>query len=161
MAKKANQKPSVNRQSKSMTKGRTKSRVATSSKTGLIEPTSQRLKPKYQQIAVALASLVAGIMFLVNFDCITNASAAREIGAGASLHGWPFIYLERKFESLPAFLAHTRASSWPIPVNQEETRSFNFLNLGLDFLSAVVVVCVTFYLVRAVVFKYEQWKKSW
>jgi hypothetical protein len=130
-------------------------------KDDLIQTPTNTLKPKYHQIAVALASLAAGIMFLVNFDRVTNASTARELGAGTSLHGWPFVYLERKFESLPAFLAHTRASNWPFPISEGETRSFNYLNLGLDVLCAIVVVCVCFYLVRAVVFKYEQWKKSW
>ncbi len=112
-------------------------------------------------VAMTMASLVAGLLFVINFDRTTHAAAALKLGKGTSLHGWPFIYLHREFESLPAYLIATRINEWPIPVAPGETRTINYLNLSLDVLFCGVLVLLCFYLVRSTVFRYDQWKKTW
>ena len=112
-------------------------------------------------IALVMASLVAGLLFLINLDRVTHASASRQKEVGTSFHGWPRVYLERRFESLPAFLRHTRIYDWPYPAVEGEIRHMNYTNLAIDILCGLAVVLLSFLGVRAAVYRYETWKKTW
>jgi hypothetical protein len=78
-----------------------------------------------------------------------------------SLLGWPFIYLQRSFDTLPQYLAATRVSDWPLPIDADETREMNYGNLLWDLLISGAIVVVCYFVVRGLVFRYDRWKKTW
>jgi hypothetical protein len=128
---------------------------------GLLGKARKPRDDRHVLVALTIASLVAGLLFVINFDRTTHSAAALEMGKGTSLHGWPFIYLHREFESLPAYLIATRISEWPIPAVDGETRTMNYQNLALDILCCGVIVILSYFVVRYIVFRYDQWKKTW
>lgn len=128
---------------------------------GLLGKARKPREDRHILVALTMASLVAGLLFVINFDRSTNAAAARQMGMGTSLHGWPFIYLTREFETLPAYLIATRSEEWPIPTVAGETRTMNYQKLLLDVLCCGVIVVLSYFVVKKVVFRYDQWKKTW
>jgi hypothetical protein len=110
---------------------------------------------------MVMASLVAGLLFVIGTDRATNVNQAREVGHGASLHGWPLIYLEREFINVQAFLESNHGNDFPIPFDPAETRLWHWGNLVLDLMTAVLIIFLWYCLMRFIVFRYDRWKKSW
>lgn len=111
-------------------------------------------------IALTLASLIAGLLMVINCDRSTNVAAAAKQGAGVSLHGWPMIYLERQFESLPDFLIRSRNYDWPIPAIAGEIRNMNYRNLVIDLICSFAIIFTSYFGVRTFVLRYENWKQN-
>ena len=152
-----------NRKTRRSKSSRTSSRRqrASALEAGLLGKTRKPREDRHILVALTMASLIAGLLFVINFDRSTHSATAQEMGKGTSLHGWPFIYLHREFESLPAYLIATRISEWPIPAVKGETRNMNYVNLGLDILIGSIVVVLSYFVFRTIVFRYDQWKKTW
>lgn len=164
MATRRNKKTALNAQSTGNSDRRKKqarrARVA-AIEAGLLGKARKPREDRHILVAMTMASLVAGLLFVINLDRTTHAAAAVEMGKGTSLHGWPFVYLHREFESLPVYLIATRISEWPIPFVEGETRTMNYQNLSLDVLCCGLMVAITYFVVRKIVFRYDQWKKTW
>lgn len=111
--------------------------------------------------AMVMASLVAGLLFVIGTDRATNFRQAREIGRGASLHGWPLVYLQREFKNVQVYLESDNKNEFPIPFDAAETRDWNWVNLTLDLISAALIVYLWYQLMRWVVLRYDRWKESW
>ncbi|MFK7768232.1 MAG: hypothetical protein AB8B55_13490 [Mariniblastus sp.] len=116
---------------------------------------------RHAKVSLAMASLIAGLVLLVNFDSSTNAAAATRDGGGTSFHGWPAVYLERRYESLPAYLMAGKINPWPIPVQEGEVRTMNFTNLWIDMGVGIAIVIISFFGIRWLVLRYDNWKKTW
>ena len=124
---------------------------------------NRRRPPKDRHVlfAMVMASLVAGLLFVIGTDRATNLKEAREIGRGASLHGWPLVYLQREFKNVTVYLESDNTNDFPIPFDSAETRQWNWGNLVLDLLAAALIVWLWYLLMRFMVFRYDQWKSSW
>ncbi len=103
-----------------------------------------------------MASLVAGLLLVINFDRVTHAGKATELGE--SRHGFPFVYLKRQLENVPAIFIQGRSYSWPFPPIKGEIREWSYQNLGLDVLFVCAAVFLTYWLFRMIVFRYDQRK---
>ena len=120
-------------------------------------------------VAMTLASLVAGLLFVINCDRVTNINAAAKEGGGVSMHGWPLVYLERRYESLAAYLIAaknpakyaTNDNDWPYPAVPGEIREMNYGNLGIDLICCGLIVLASYFVIRLVVYRYDQWKTTW
>lgn len=128
---------------------------------GLLGQDSSPRKDRHVPVAMILASLVAGIMFVINCDRITNVQAAREIGYGVSLHGWPFVYLKRSYETPVARLISTHSQDWPFQPVPGEIREFNYPHMLYNILIAAGITLVSYFFVRWAVFRYDRWKETW
>lgn len=152
--------------SKKQKKQKSKARPARSSESAPAEskllrrPRRPHERP-HVMIAMTLASLVTGLLFVINCDRTIHSASAAQKGHGASLHGWPLIYLERQFDSLPDFLANRQPYDWPLPAVAGEVRTMNYQNLTIDVICGVLIVLLSFLVIRHVVFRYERWKASW
>lgn len=111
--------------------------------------------------ALVMASLVAGLLFVIGTDRATNLSQAREIGRGASLHGWPLVYLQREFKTVQVYLESDNQNEFPIPFDSSEARQWNWGNLFLDLMTGVLIIVLWYQLMRWIVVRYDLWKKSW
>jgi predicted secreted protein len=111
--------------------------------------------------ALVMASLVAGLLFVIGTDRATNLKQAREIGRGASLHGWPLVYLQREFRNVQVYLESNNRNDFPIPFDPAETRQWKWGNLVLDLMTAVLIIFLWYQLMRWLVVRYDRWKKSW
>lgn len=111
--------------------------------------------------ALVMASLVAGLLFIIGTDRATNLEQAREIGRGASLHGWPLVYLQREFKDVQAYLESSNRNEFPIPFDSSESRQWNLGNLILDLVTYVLIIFLWYQLMRWIVMRYDLWKKSW
>ncbi len=103
-----------------------------------------------------MASLVAGLLLVVNFDRVTHAGKATELGE--SRHGFPFVYLKRQLENVPAIFIQGRTYSWPFPPIKGEIREWSYQHLALDVLFVLAAVLATYWLIRTIVFRYDRWK---
>lgn len=129
---------------------------------GLLGKTTPPRADRHVLVALTLASLVAGLLFVINCDRMTNAQAANAAKeGGVSLHGWPLIYLERKYESLAAYLVATHDNDWPFQAVPGEIRIMNYRNLVLDIVIGLAIVVASYFVIRWVVFRYDRWKQTW
>lgn len=151
--KKSKSKPSAKRQAR-----RKKVR---SLDAGLLGKPRATRADRHVMVALVLTSLVAGILFVINCERSTNRAQASQMEIGTSLHGWPLVFLERRMETPPIFLLNSQVQCWPLPVVQDETRTMNFSNLGVNLICAAIISLITYFVVRGAVFRYDQWKKSW
>ncbi len=107
-------------------------------------------------MALTLASLVAGLMMVINLDRVTHVAA--EMGPGGSRHGWPWIYLKRELAEPPALLIEGRTFSWPWPAVKGEIREWDYPNLLGDMLICLLISVVTYWIVKALVARYDNWQ---
>ena len=120
-------------------------------------PTSSRPRSdRHQLIALSLASLVAGVLMVVNCDCVTHSSP--DLQRGESRHGWPWIYLTRQVIDLPVIFFQREVYHWPYPVLENEAREFSMLNLGLDLAVILLVTVASYVLISTVVYRYDRWR---
>ena len=113
-------------------------------------------------IAMTLASLVAGLLAIVNLDRAANAgSLTKEQRLLYTSHrGWPLVYLERDVKEKPQFFHSKRLYSWPLPAVEGEQRRWNFGNLAGDIGLGFAMTLASYALISFLVRKYDQWKKS-
>ena len=116
----------------------------------------QPRQDRYKLVALVMASLVAGLLLMINFDRVTHAS--RELELGESRHGFPLVYLTRQLEDAPAIFIRGRTYSWPWPPVKGEIRQWSYENLALDFLFGSAAVLIVYFVLRAIVFRYDKWK---
>ena len=133
---------------------------AASPMAGLLGKRRTPPEDRHQLIALTLASLVAGLLLLVNCDRQTNVRAAAAQGGDVSLHGWPLVYLQRRYESLPAYLIAANENDWPLPAVPGEIREFNYPNLLLDVLISAAIVLACYFVIRWLVYWYDRRKPS-
>ena len=117
-------------------------------------------KDRHVLFAMVMASLVAGLLFVIGTDRATNVRQARDIGRGASLHGWPLVYLQREFRNVQVYLESDNTNEFPIPFDPAETRQWNFGNLVLDLITATLIVWLWYQLMQWMVLRYDRWKNS-
>ena len=153
-SKSSSKKKSAARQS------RTRERVA-KLEDSLLGKTTTLKENRHVKIALAMASLTAGLLLVINFDRSTNAAAATRDGGGTSFHGWPAVYLERRHESLSAYLMAHKINPWPYPVQESEVRQLNYTNLWIDIAVGCLIVAASYVLFRFAVLRYDNWKKTW
>lgn len=125
-------------------------------KQALLRNRNQPRQDRHKLVALVMASLVAGLLLVVNFDRVTNVDKVTEIGA--SKHGFPFVYLERQLANEPMIYIHGKTYSWPFPAVKGEIREWSNQNLALDLLILVVAVLATYWLFSAIIFRYDRWK---
>ena len=113
-------------------------------------------------VAMTLASLVAGLLAIVNLDRATHASSLSKEQrlASTSLHGWPLVYLERDVAEKPTFYFSKRLYSWPIPAVDGEQRRWKVGNLIGDIGLALSITVAAYALISFVVKRYDRWKSS-
>lgn len=113
-------------------------------------------------IAMTLASLVAGLLMIVNLDRSTHAGSLskKERLVSTSRHGWPLVYLERDLKEKPQFFFGKRLYSWPWPAVEGEQRRWNGGNLAGNVGIGVAIVAAAFALIRYAVKIYDRWKSS-
>ena len=95
------------------------------------QPPLHQRDDRHVLIAMTLASLVAGLLAIVNLDRATHAGSLvkEERLVSTSRHGWPLVYLERNLKEKPQFYFGKRLYSWPVPAVEGEQRRWNFANL--------------------------------
>jgi hypothetical protein len=124
---------------------------------GLLTSTPTRPREdRHNLVALALASLVAGLIAVVNSDRVTHAGS--DLAIGESRHGFPWVYLKRTLAEEPDFYLPRRIFNWPWPPVKNEVRDFSWQNFGLDLLVLIAMTVVSFLLIRALVLRYDQWK---
>jgi predicted secreted protein len=130
---------------------------------GSIVHGKRRRPPENRHVlfALVMASLVAGVLFVIGTDRATNLNRAREIGRGASLHGWPRVYLQREFKSVQLYLESDNRNEFPVPFDPSETRQWNWSNLFFDLMIAALIIFLWYQVMRWMVLRYDLWKKSW
>jgi hypothetical protein len=113
-------------------------------------------------VAMTLASLVAGLLAIVNLDRTTHADSLtkEERVLSTSRHGWPLVYLERDLEEKPQFFHSKRLYPWPVPAVEGEQRRWNFGNLVGDLALGFAITVGSYALISFLVRRYDQWKKS-
>ena len=134
------------------------------SSTGTVQnaqPLHQR-DDRHKLIALTLASLVAGLLAIINLDRATHSDSLtkEERMVSTSRHGWPLVYLERDVADKPEFFFSKRLYSWPIPAIEGEQRRWNLGNFAGNVGIAVAITAASFALISFFVFKYDCWKKT-
>ena len=111
-------------------------------------------------IAMTLASLVAGLLAIVNLDRATHAGSLvkEERLVSTSRHGWPLVYLERNLKEKPQFYFSKRLYSWPVPAVEGEQRRWNVANLIGNMAICLAITLGAYLLISFSVKKYDQWK---
>ena len=124
------------------------------------QPLHQR-DDRHVLIAMTLASLVAGLLAIVNLDRATHAGSLtnEERLLSTSHHGWPLVYLERDLEEKPKLFFSKRLYSWPIPAVTGEQRRWNVANLIGNIGICIAITLGSFWLISFAVRKYDAWKK--
>ena len=125
------------------------------------QPLHQR-DDRHKLIALTLASLVAGLLAIVNLDRATHSSSLskEERIASTSRHGWPLVYLERDVKEKPQFFFSKRIYSWPVPAVEGEQREWNMGNLAGNLGIGVAITVAAYALISFVGRKYDRWKAS-
>ena len=97
------------------------------------------LFPDFGRLCGLLAvSLVAGILLMLN----TQRHHEKSMD---SRHGWPMIYLTRTSDLLPLNeAAFDLVYVWPLPEQENETRSFSVMNAITNLIVAGGVCAVTY-----------------
>lgn len=141
-------------------KRKKKKRVAANdlseSKQALLRNRNRPRQDRHKLVALVMASLVAGLLLVVNIDRVTNVDKVTKLGG--SKHGFPFVYLDRELAKEPMIFIHGKTYSWPFPPAKDEIREWSFQNLALDLLILVVAVTVTYWLFSALIFRYDRWR---
>jgi hypothetical protein len=114
-------------------------------------------KDRHKLVALVMASLVAGLLGVINLDRVTHASN-ENISSGGSHHGWPLVYLKRELKVQPMIFISGRTHSWPLPAIEGETRDFSMANLGADVLICLLAVLIVYFIISTVVWRYDKWK---
>ena len=114
-------------------------------------------KDRHKLVALVLASLIAGLLGIINLDRVTHANT-EGIGSGGSRHGWPLIYLKRELEVQPMIFIGGRTHSWPLPPIDGETRELSIANLALDTVICLLAVLIVYFIISTAVWRYDKWK---
>lgn len=124
------------------------------------QPLHQR-DDRHVLIAMTLASLVAGLLAIVNLDRATHAGSLThdERLLSTSRHGWPLVYLERGLQEKPKLFFSRRLYSWPFPAVTGEQRRWNLANLVGNLGICIAITLGSFWLISFAVRKYDAWKK--
>jgi hypothetical protein len=122
----------------------------------LLRNRNQPRSDRHKFVALVMASLVAGLLLVVNFDRVTNVDNVTQLGA--SHHGLPFVYLKRQLANEPMIFIHGRTYSWPFPPVKGEIREWSYQNLAVDALILIAAVLVTYWLFSAIIFRYDRWR---
>ena len=127
------------------------------------QPPLHQRDDRHVLIAMTLASLVAGLLAIVNLDRATHAGSLgkEERLLSTSRHGWPLVYLERNLKEKPQFYFGKRLYSWPVPAVEGEQRRWNFANLIENMAIGLAITLGAYLLISFSVKKYDQWKTSW
>jgi len=112
---------------------------------------------RHKMVALVFASLVAGLLLVVNADRVTHVDA--KLAVGASRHGWPWVYLERELKEEPLIYIAGETYSWPFPAVKKENRIFQADKLILDLLVLALLTAATYWIVSAVGYRYERWQQ--
>ena len=112
-------------------------------------------------IAMTLASLVAGLLAIMNLDRATHAGSLtqEERLLSTSRHGWPLVYLERDLAKKPKLFFSKRLYSWPLPAVAGEQRRWNLPNLIGNMGICIAITLGSFLLISFAVKKYDAWKR--
>ena len=126
------------------------------------QPPLHQRDDRHVLIAMTLASLVAGLLAIVNLDRATHAGSLvkEERLVSTSRHGWPLVYLERNLKEKPQFYFGKRLYSWPVPAVEGEQRRWNFANLIGNMAIGLAITLGAYLLISFSVKKYDQWKTS-
>ena len=126
------------------------------------QPPLHQRDDRHVLIAMTLASLVAGLLAIVNLDRATHAGSLvkEERLVSTSRHGWPLVYLERSLKEKPQFYFGKRLYSWPVPAVEGEQRRWNFANLIGNMAIGLAITLGAYLLISFSVKKYDQWKTS-
>jgi hypothetical protein len=121
-------------------------------------PTSPRKvrSDRHQSIGLALASLLAGFLLIINVDRSVHQSP--KLADGESRHGWPAVYLTRNFLKVPAIYYPHEIYAWPYPPVYNESREFVWPNLLWNFLVAGILTVGSYYLISGAVRLYDDWR---
>ena len=157
---KSKTKSNLNSKVKESRKKKTQEKIA-QFEAGLLGKTTPQTENRHVKIALVMASLIAGLLLVINLDRTTNAAAANKDSGGTSFHGWPAVYLERRYETLPAYLMARKINPWPYPVIESEMREMNYANLWIDIAVGVAIVIGSYFVFRFLVLRYDRWKKTW
>jgi hypothetical protein len=113
---------------------------------------------RHKLVALVFASLVAGLMFVVNADRVTHVSS--ELAMGASRHGWPWVYLERELKEEPLIYIQGETYSWPYPAANKENRVFYANRMIYDLLVLGAITVVTYWVVGSIGYRFNRWQGS-
>lgn len=111
---------------------------------------------RHQAIGLALASLVAGFLLIINLDRSIHQSS--QLADGESRHGWPAVYLTRKFINVPAIYDPHEIYAWPYPPVYNESRELVRLNLLWNFLVGGGIVVGSYHLISRTIRRYDHWR---
>ena len=111
---------------------------------------------RHQPVALTMASLIAGLLMVVNCDRVTHAGSTA--APGSSQHGWPWVYLKRELAETPVIFIGGRTYSWPLPPVEGEIREVSYQNLAFDLLLIAAITIAVYFAVKAVVYRYDHWK---
>jgi len=111
---------------------------------------------------MTLASLVAGLLTIVNLDRAAHAGSLTKEQRllSTSQHGWPLVYLERGVKEKPQLFYSKRLYSWPIPAVKGEQRRWNFGNLVGDIALGLAITVAAYASISFIVRRYDRWKTS-
>lgn len=109
-----------------------------------------------EMIGLAFASLIAGLLVIINCDRLTHVSP--DLPEGESRHGWPAVYLTRNFIKIPVFYYPSEIYAWPYPPAYNETRQFVWPNLVLNLAVCAAIVIASYFFIARLVRFYDRWR---
>lgn len=141
-------------------KSKRKTRIAERDRQRLLESqpvAAQRPRSdRHQLIALAMSSLICGLMLIVNLDRVTHAGA--DLTIGESRHGWPWVYLTRTLAEIPEIYLPRRLYNWPYPAVATEVRQWNGYHLASDLFVVSIVTVASYYLISGLIWRYDRWR---